>query len=72
MMLVFLTLRTHKLIGREEPFFSLTTISNDDSVLSLQDLGHRFAIQEVPANVGTLTVNHVHWTKDEGKVLTPI
>ena len=51
LMMMFVTLRTMKLIDDKEPFFSSTTIYSDQ-MIDLQELGFTFAIENIDPSFG--------------------
>ena len=52
LMLSFFMVRTLKLISKEDPFFSMTTMSEYNSHIRLGELGFIFAVENVPPEIG--------------------
>ena len=48
------------------------TLEGNEVVTDLWSLGFFFAVEQLPANVGQVFVNHVSWRAGEDKVVTPI
>ena len=62
-MLSFFMVRTLKLISKEDPFFSMTTMSEHNSQIRLGELGFIFAVEKIPPEVGKVQVKYVEWDK---------
>ena len=74
LMMMFLTLRTMKLIDDKEPFFSSTTFYSDQ-MIDLWELGFTFAIENIDPTFGSVYAYHTKWGADEDRsqrIETPI
>ena len=72
-MLSFFVVRTKKLISKDDPFFSMTTLAKENESIDLWQLGFMFAIDDIDPRIGHLTATHTRWNNDdEGKIDTPI
>lgn len=70
LMLAFLVMQTSKLISKDDPFFSMTTVVLDWQQIDLWSLGFMFAIEDIDPRVGRINVKQTSWTQDAGKVET--
>ena len=52
LMLAFFLVRTSKLVTEEEPLVSMATLAQSD--IDLWSLGFMFAVENVPASIGTV------------------
>ena len=59
--IIFLVLRTTKLILSDDPFFSLTTMGADDVSIDIWNLDFMFAIENIDPRVGRITATKVSW-----------
>ena len=74
LMFSFLAIRTEKLANGTDPFFSSTTLSQDNEI-DLLELGFAFAIENIDPSIGTIFAFHSDWLPGGGrnnKVETPI
>ena len=60
LMIAFVSVRTSKLISREDPLLTATSISKDDSIIDLGGQGFMFAIQKPDPRIGVM---QAIWTK---------
>ena len=67
--MIFLVVRSLKLVSLEDPFFSMMTIPRDATALiDLKELGFLFAIQKIDERLGRLEVTHTSWDLGLDKV----
>ena len=57
--IIFLALRTTKLVSNDDPFFSMTTMYSKDEVIDLWAMDFMFAIEDIDPRVGRLIVEQV-------------
>ena len=73
-MMTFLTIRTIKLAHGIDPFFSSTTLAQENEI-DLLELGFAFAVENIDPTIGTVFAYHADWLPYGGsknKVKTPI
>ena len=60
MMLIFMFIRTSKLISESDPFFTMTTQALEDSndFIDLWELGFMFAVEKIDPRIGRIEVEH--------------
>ena len=72
LMIAFVAQRTSKLISRDDPFVTMTSSSNDDSLVELGKQGFMFAISDVDPKVGTLEAHYIKRSKNKEYGFEPI
>ncbi len=60
LMIAFVSVRTLKLVSKNDPFF-MSTDEIEDNLIDLWDLGFMFAIQDVSPQVGKVEAYHISW-----------
>ena len=67
----FTFMSTMKLVGRDDPFLSTSTMPREDSYAAdLAKLGYVFAIRSMDPKAGSIEVYHTTWGQGKPKVLT--
>ena len=64
--LTFFVIQTMKIKGREEPFFSMTSMAAEEKALDLWELGFMFAVEQPDPRVGHIDVKSVSWNEVNG------
>jgi len=55
-----------KIKGREEPFFSMTSMAAEEKAIDLWELGFMFAVEQPDPRVGHIDVKSVSWNEVNG------
>lgn len=69
---MLILVRTKKLVSKDDPFFSTTTMASEDVSFDLWQLGFNFAIEKIDPTIGRLKVYHRHDHPENGRSETPI
>ena len=69
----FASMKTLKLVSREDPFLSTHTGPRDDTFAAdLKKLDYFFAVQQLDPRAGQIEVRHTEWGAGKDKIITPI
>ena len=55
LMLSFMVVQTNKIISRDDPFFSMTTVVLESQKVDLWELGFMFAIENINPRIGRIS-----------------
>ena len=56
-----------KLVTFDDPFFSMTTMSQDDVLIDIWKMDYMFAIENIDPRVGRIKAQQVEWDFKEGR-----
>ena len=72
LMIAFVAQRTSKLISRDDPFVTMTSSSNDDSLVALGQQRFMFAISDIDPKLGTIEAHYIKRQKNKQYSFEPI
>lgn len=64
MFIGFFVVRTSKIATNDDPFFSMTTMGQEDNLIDLHELKFFFAIEKLDPKVGRVIVSQNFWDSD--------
>lgn len=72
LLMIFFVVRTQKLVSREDPFFSETTLAHDWNRIDLLERPFMFAVESPDPRLATVSVKRIVRDRDEEIVNAPI
>ena len=62
-MLIFIVMRSQKLVSRSDPFFSMTTLAENEQRIEVGQLNFMFAIERPDASIGEVVLEYGQFDK---------